>query len=261
MAIGVEMTGLVRVDRIWTDQVIDVLGMHEVPGLTNTKSKSHEGDARNAFAYYIDSPTDSATQSKDSGDGKSDDKSPCPPKGYGCNHICAINDCETLLPKETIDKVNAYRAQKFENDKKAGRKTYFNPKICQSCADKILSGRVQSLQSKDHKFIKVQGKNGKHHIGIERQASRSARNQQSDDSGRGHRNNSTRGADDGNAGTDSDTKVNIQSDVTSLVRSTILDMFVPKQDAVTSDATVTADPEKVRLDAFRAQMDRLGIGK
>jgi autotransporter adhesin len=117
------------------------------------------------------------------------------------------------------------------------------------------------LQSKDRKYIKVTGKNGKHHIGIERQASRSARNQQSDDSGRGRRNNGTRNIGNGDVGTDSDTKVNMQSDVTSLVRSTILDMFVPKQDNVTPDAAVTTDPEKVRLDAFRAQMDRLGIGK
>ena len=243
------------------DQVIDVLGMHEVPGLTDAKSKSHEGEARNAFAYYTNSPTDTATQSQDLSDGKSDDKRPSIPKGFGCNHICAVNDCDTLLSKETIDKVNAYRIKKLAQDKAAGKKSYFNPKICQSCADKILSGRVQFLQSKDRKYIKVTGKNGKHHIGIERQASRSARNQQSDDSGRGRRNNGTRNIDNGDVGTDCDTKVNMQSDVTTLVRSTILDMFVPKQDNVTPDATVTTDPEKVRLDAFRAQMDRLGIGK
>ena len=53
----------------------------------------------------------------------------------------------------------------------------------------------------------------------------------------------------------------MQSDVTTLVRSAILDMFVPKQENVTPDATVNADPEKVRLDAFHAQLDRLGIGK
>ena len=243
------------------DQVIDVLGMHEVPELTDAKSKSHEGEARNAFAYYMDSSADTATQSNDSGGGKSDEKAPVPPKGFGCNHICAINDCDTLLTKETIDKVNAYRIKKLEQDRAAGKKSYFNPKICSSCADKILSGRVQFLQSKDRKYIKVPGKNGKHHIGIERQASRSARNQQSDDSGRGRRNHATRHSDNGDAGTESDTKVNMQSDVTTLVRSAILDMFVPKQENVTPDATVNADPEKVRLDAFHAQLDRLGIGK
>ena len=55
--------------------------------------------------------------------------------------------------------------------------------------------------------------------------------------------------------------MNMQSDVSSLVRSTILDMFVPKQDPGDADVTPPADPEKVRLDAFCAQMDRLGIGK
>ena len=53
------------------------------------------------------------------------------------------------------------------------------------------------------------------------------------------------------------------TDVTTLVRSTILDMFVPKPETSENVAPAPApvnDPEQVRLNDFRAQMARLGIG-
>ena len=50
------------------------------------------------------------------------------------------------------------------------------------------------------------------------------------------------------------------NDVTTLVWSTILDMFVPKVETENDAPTPVNDPEKVRLDDFRAQMARLGIG-
>ena len=50
------------------------------------------------------------------------------------------------------------------------------------------------------------------------------------------------------------------SDVTTLVRSAILDMFVPQIEPDVNAPAPVIDPEKVRMDDFRAQMARLGIG-
>ena len=111
------------------------------------------------------------------------------------------------------------------------------------------------------KFISYEDKKGYKKVTLERRQSANATRE----TGNKKRNNRQE-QDGGNDSAPPSATMNTDTgatDVTTLVRSTILDMFVPKSETVENVAPAPApvnDPEQVRLNDFRAQMARLGIG-
>ena len=73
------------------DHVIDVLGMTGVQELNDAKSKALAADARNVFAYYTSTASDSNTRQSVSGNNDGAGNGPKPDGGFACNKKCAVN--------------------------------------------------------------------------------------------------------------------------------------------------------------------------
>ena len=258
---GWEENGLHIFDTLLSeiDHVIDVLGMTGVLELNDAKSKAMAVDGHNAFSYYASSPSDDNTKHSDSGDHGGGGNGPKPEGGYACNKKCAVKDCENSISGETRDAVNKYRIDKLKQLKSQGKTPSFIPKLCKSCTDKLTQGHVQSLQGQQQgmKFIAYDIQ-GRKRVTVERKQSSNAARETGNKSKRGKQNQDV--GDENQVPTTAKVDTSA-SDVTTLVRSAILDMFVPQIDSDANAPAPVNDPEKVRMDDFRAQMARLGIGQ
>ena len=110
-----------------------------------------------------------------------------------------------------------------------------------------LSGNVKGM-----KFITYEDKKGYKKVTLERKQSANFTRE----TGNKKRNNRQE-QDGGNDNAPPSATMNTDTgatDVTTLVRSTILDMFVPKVETEVNARAPITDPEKVRMDDFRAQM-------